>query len=65
MDYATICKGRRYSDGTVEQTGGKAPAAANSALVAKCKAEVRSRRFTRTDDDAPEQAVARIIYTFK
>ncbi len=50
---------------SVEQTGGKAPAAANSALVAKCKAEVRSRRFTRTDDDAPEQAVARIIYTFK
>ena len=49
----------------VEQTGGKAPAAANSGLVAKCIAEVKSRRFTRTDDDAPDQAVATIIYTFK
>lgn len=50
---------------SVEQTGGKAPAAADRALVKKCIAEVQSRRFTRNDDDAPEQAIARIIYTFK
>ena len=50
---------------SVEQTGGKAPAAANSALVKRCIAEVRSRRFTRNDTDAPDQAIARIVYTFK
>lgn len=50
---------------SVEQTGGKAPAAANKALVSRCIAEVRSRQFTRTDNDAPDKAIARIIYTFK
>lgn len=46
-------------------TGGKAPAAADPALVAKCIAEVRRHRFTRTDNDAPERSTARIIYRFK
>ena len=50
---------------SVEQTGGKAPAAANKALVSRCISEVKSRQFTRTDNDAPDKAIARIIYTFK
>lgn len=50
---------------SVEQTGGKAPAAANKALVSRCIAEVKARQFTRTDNDAPDKAIARIIYTFK
>ncbi|MDE5628788.1 MAG: hypothetical protein K2I69_04435 [Muribaculaceae bacterium] len=50
---------------SVEQTGGKAPAGTNSALVAKCIAEVKSRRFTRNDDNAPERAIATITYTFR
>lgn len=50
---------------SVELTGGKAPASADPALVARCKAEVKRHRFTRNDDKAPERAVARIIYNFK
>lgn len=50
---------------SVEQTGGKAPAGSNAALVNKCIAEVKARKFTRNDDDPPERAVATIIYTFK
>ncbi|MDE6612750.1 MAG: hypothetical protein K2K22_09350 [Muribaculaceae bacterium] len=49
----------------VEQVGGKAPASGDAALVARCIAEVRRHRFTRTDDNAPERAVARIVYNFK
>ena len=49
----------------IEQTGGKAPAGADAALVAKCIAEVRRHTFTRTDDDAPPTAAARIIYNFR
>lgn len=49
----------------VVQTGGKAPAGTDAALVARCIAEVRSRRFTRNDDNAPATATARIVYTFK
>lgn len=49
----------------IEQTGGKAPAGADAALVAKCIAEVRRHTFTRTDNDAPPTATARIIYTFR
>lgn len=46
--------------------GGDAPAATNSAARAACAAEVRARRFTRTNpDDAPESATAYITYTFK
>ena len=50
---------------SVEQVGGKAPASANSALVARCKAEVMKHVFTRNDDKAPERAYARITYTFR
>lgn len=50
---------------SVEQTGGKAPAGTDAALVAKCIAEVRSRTFTRSDNDAPTRATARITYTFR
>lgn len=49
----------------VYQTGGKAPAAANNALVERCIAEVRSRRFTRADNNPPERAVATITYSFR
>lgn len=48
-----------------EMTGGKAPAASDAALVAACIAEVRSRRFTRNDNDAPPRATATIIYNFR
>lgn len=50
---------------SVVQTGGKAPASANAALVEKCMAEVRRHTFTRRDDNAPERATARITYTFR
>lgn len=49
----------------IEQTGGKAPAGADAALVAKCIAEVKRHTFTRNDNDAPPTAVARIVYTFR
>lgn len=50
---------------SVELIGGKAPASGDPSLVARCIAEVRRHRFTRTDADAPERSIARIIYTFK
>lgn len=50
---------------SVELTGGKAPASADPALVRACMAEVKKRKFTRTDDKAPETSIARIIYRFK
>lgn len=49
----------------IEQTGGKAPAGADAALVAKCIAEVKRHTFTRNDNDAPPTATARITYTFR
>ncbi len=49
---------------SVQLIGGKSPAAANRALVQACMAEVRNRKFTRNDDNAPESATARITYTF-
>lgn len=55
-------------DGTVataEVIGGAAPAATDRDLCKRVLAEVRSRRFTRTDDNAPESATAYITYTFK
>lgn len=61
---ATVGQDGRVID--VKQTGGKAPAGTDAKLVAKCIAEVKARRFTRTDSsDAPQSAIARIIYTFK
>lgn len=49
----------------VEMIGGKAPAGADPALIERCKAEVRSRRFTRNDNNAPALSIATIVYTFK
>ena len=49
----------------VYQIGGKSPAAANTALVDRCIAEVKSRRFTRNDNNAPERAVATITYKYE
>lgn len=49
----------------VEQIGGKAPAAANARLVEACKAEVRRRTFTRSNDNAPDRAIATITYIWK
>lgn len=57
--------GRDGSVKSVELVGGKAPASGDPSLVERCKAEVRRHRFTRTDDNAPETATARITYTFK
>lgn len=50
---------------SVQLTGGKAPASGDPALVARCIAEVKRHRFTRTDNNAPESATARITYTFR
>lgn len=49
----------------VEQTGGRAPAAANAALVQACIREVQAHRFTRNDTLAPPRSVATIIYRFE
>lgn len=49
---------------SVELVGGKAPASSDHALVERCMAEVRSHRFTRNDNNAPERATATITYTF-
>lgn len=49
----------------INQIGGRAPASADSRLVAKCIAEIKSKKFTRNDDNAPDRAEARITYTFK
>lgn len=48
----------------VEVIGGQAPAATNAALAEACKAEVRRRTFTRSDNNAPESATAYITYRF-
>lgn len=45
--------------------GGDAPAATDPAVRRAVEAEVRARRFTRADDNAPEQSTAYITYTFK
>ncbi len=50
---------------SVEVIGGDAPAATTSSLVEACKAEVRSKTFTRSDSNAPETATAYITYNFR
>ena len=50
---------------SVSFQGGDAPAATDSRLRAAVEAEVRSRRFTRSDSNAPDQATAYITYRFK
>ena len=56
---------RDGSVATAEIIGGAPPAATDRDLCNRVLAEVRSRRFTRTDDNAPESATAYITYTFK
>lgn len=46
-------------------TGGKAPASADTKLVARCMAEVRRHVFSRRDSNAPDNAKARITYVFR
>lgn len=45
--------------------GGDAPAATDPAVRRAVEAEVRARRFTRADDNAPETSTAYITYTFR
>lgn len=44
--------------------GGDAPAATNPSVRAACEKEVRAKRFTRSDDNAPEESTAYITYRF-
>ena len=47
-------------------SGGEAPAASDSAIIQRCIAIAKSRRFTRTaGTEAPETAVATLTFTFK
>ncbi len=50
---------------SVSFQGGDAPAATDPAVRRAVEAEVRARRFTRADDNAPEESTAYITYTFK
>ncbi len=50
---------------SVRFDGGDAPAATDPAVRRAVEAEVRSRRFTRADDNAPEESTAYITYTFR
>lgn len=45
--------------------GGDAPAATSPEVRAACEREVRSRIFTRSDDNAPEESTAYITYRFR
>jgi outer membrane biosynthesis protein TonB len=50
---------------SVRFVGGDAPAATDSSVRAACEREVRSKRYTRGDDNAPDESTAYITYTFK
>lgn len=50
---------------SVTFVGGDAPAATDSSVRAACEREVRSRKFSRSDNDAPEESTAYITYIFK
>lgn len=60
---ATVERDGHVSDAAV--SGGTAPASADQALRAAVVEEVKRRKFTRTDNNAPAQATAYITYTFK
>lgn len=49
----------------VIQIGGESPASTDTRLVQRCMAEVRSRRYSRTDNAAPTSATAFVTYIFK
>lgn len=50
---------------SVRFVGGDAPAATDPKVRAACEREVRSRNFTRSDDNAPEESTAYITYRFR
>lgn len=50
---------------TVTFTGGTAPAATDPAVRAACEKEVRARKFTRSDNEAPDEATAFVTYIFR
>ena len=50
---------------SVSFQGGDAPAATDPKVRAACEREVRSRNFTRSDNDAPEESTAYITYRFR
>lgn len=60
---ATVERDGHVSEASV--TGGSAPASTDPALRAAVVEEVKRRKFTRTDNNAPAQATAYITYTFK
>lgn len=60
---ATVERDGHVSEAAV--SGGTAPASADQALRAAVVEEVKKRKFTRTDNNAPAQATAYITYTFK
>ncbi len=50
---------------SVSFQGGDAPAATDPKVRAACEREVRSRNFSRNDNDAPEESTAYITYRFR
>ena len=50
---------------SVRFIGGDAPAATDPKVRAACEREVRSRNFTRSDNNAPEESTAYITYRFR
>lgn len=45
--------------------GGDAPAATDPKVRAACEREVRSRNFSRSDDNAPDESTAYVTYRFR
>jgi outer membrane biosynthesis protein TonB len=45
--------------------GGNAPAGSNATVQARCIAEAKSKRFTRTGGEAPDEATAILTFIFK
>ena len=50
---------------SVSFQGGDAPAVTDPKVRAACEREVRSRNFTRSDDNAPEESTAYVTYRFR
>lgn len=50
---------------SVTFTGGEAPAATDPKVRAACEREVRSRNFTRNDNNAQDESTAYITYRFR
>lgn len=50
---------------SVKFDGGEAPAATDAKVRASVEREVRSRKFTRSDNNAPDESTAYITYRFR